>query len=204
MRWQAELLVPPSRLSYVVGIMTSIVRRPLQFHGIAFGIGDIYRWTLALGTEPQLDLPYVNAMGFEIWSNHFFVESVNAYAEVVNVPSFCAWCRASSPSQFSLNRHKVDQRPSGTELDQAKCVVPPLDGTAQHIPVKRDHVFEVSNSNYEVVYIAYRDHAFFRWVGGGGKQRHEFAAERTASRIALLLFFKTEPQSFAGGEVTAL
>ena len=86
------------------------------------------------------------------------VVRVDAQAEVIEVASFLAGCSAPRATERAVDRHEVDQRASGAQLDQADVVLESLDHAAEHLAIEREHRRDVADAQDQVVNLAHADH----------------------------------------------
>jgi len=86
------------------------------------------------------------------------VERLDAQAEVGEIAAFLASRRAAGAAERAVDRHEVDQRASGAQLDQADVVLAPLDRAAEDVAIEGDHRRDVADAQDEVVDLAHADH----------------------------------------------
>ena len=84
-----------------------------------------------------------------------FVERLDAQAEVVEVAAFPAGRGAAGAAERAVDRHEVDQRAPGTQLDQADVVLAPLDRAAEDVAIEGEHRRGVADAQDDVVDLAH-------------------------------------------------
>jgi len=72
---------------------------------------------------------------------------------------------AARPPKLALQRHEINDRSAGSQLNQANLVLASLDGTSENSAVEAKHVVGVDDAQYEMVDFANADH---RWRDAGG------------------------------------
>ena len=87
-----------------------------------------------------------------------FVERLDAQAEVVEVAAFPAGRGAAGAAEGAVDRHEVDQRAPGAQLDQADVVLAPLDRAAEDVAIEGEHRRDVADAQDDVVDLAHADH----------------------------------------------
>jgi isoquinoline 1-oxidoreductase subunit alpha len=97
-------------------------------------------------------------MRFERAANASFIERFYPKAKMIKISTFNARRRAAGTPQLAVDRHKVNQRSAGPQLDQANRILSALDRASKHITVKAKHCVQIENTQYQVINIANANH----------------------------------------------
>jgi hypothetical protein len=95
---------------------------------------------------------------FKHAANTGFVERLYPKAKVIKIAAFNAWRRAACTPQLAVDRHKVNQRSAGPQLDQTYRILSALDRASKHITVKVKHSVQIDYAQYQVINFANANH----------------------------------------------
>jgi len=131
-------------------------RRTLEFHDIALGIAHVDRRTIAFGAVALLDRTGCDAVSGEPGVDCRCVERFDTQAKVIEVATLASRRGAALAAELAGDRHEVDQRGAGPQLDQADVVEPPFDPAAECVAIETQHAVEVDDAQDEVIEAADR------------------------------------------------
>jgi hypothetical protein len=112
---------------------------------LPFRVAEVDRRAFALGSEAHHGLAGRHAGRAEIAADRGVVERFDAEAEVIEVAALRAGRRTAGAAEHAVDRHQVDQRPTGTQLHQADRVLPAFHGAAENAGIERDHPVQVGD-----------------------------------------------------------
>jgi hypothetical protein len=102
---------------------------------------------------------------FEMAANARFIEWIDPKAEVIQVASFPAGCRAARSTELAIHRHEINDRSAGSQLNQADLVLAPLDRAPKNFAVEAKHAVDVDDAQDKMVDFANADHRWRDAVG---------------------------------------
>ena len=91
---------------------------PLEFDNIALGIRHVQGGSLSFGAEALGNGANFDAACLEMAANARCVEWVNPKAEMIQIARLFAGCSATGAAKFAVDRHKINERPAGSQLDE--------------------------------------------------------------------------------------
>jgi hypothetical protein len=107
------------------------------------------------------------AVAREPLADRGFVQRLDAKTEVVEVASLPAGRRAAGPAELSVDRHEVDERVAGAQLDQAEILLAPLDRASERIAIEMQHALQIDDAQHEMVEGEETEHGQRRTAGSG-------------------------------------
>ena len=86
------------------------------------------------------------------------VERLDPQTEVVQVAPFLARRGTTDTPEPSIDGHQVNERTSGSELNQADLILAPFDRAAKGIAVEVHHFLQVNDAEHEVIDVEETEH----------------------------------------------
>jgi hypothetical protein len=91
-------------------------------------------------------------------ANIGFVEWLDPQTEVIEISALPPRGDATGPTEFSIDRHQINDGSASTQLNEADIVLPPFDSATKHVAVEAKHGFEVDHAQNKMINFADVDH----------------------------------------------
>ena len=103
-----------------------------------------------------------------------FVVTLDAQADMVDIAALDAGRRATAAPQFSVDVHQIDQRRTGTQLEQPDARLVQLRRAAEHVAIETPHGRDIAHAQHHVVELAKPE-----------RNRHDGAPRSERSQVML-------------------
>ena len=133
-------------------------RRPLELDDVAFGVRDIQGRAFALRAVALLHRSGGMAVRCQLAPDRRLVERVDPEAEVIQVAALRSRRRTACTPEHAVDRHEIDQRAAGAQLDQADRILATLDPATEGVDVEAKHRVQVDHAQDKMVDFPDVDH----------------------------------------------
>lgn len=83
---------------------------------------------------------------------------------MVHISTLGARCGAALPSEFPFQGDEINERATGSELNEANLVLAPLNIAPQNIAIEMEHCLFVDNPKNQVINFTNGDHRVTLWL----------------------------------------
>src|SRR6185436_12720013 len=135
------------------------VRRPLEFHRVALGVGEVDRDAAALGAETVPDVADGDAVLLQVGDDGLLVERLDAKAEVIHVAALAAGGGAAGLAERAVHRDEVDHARADAQVGHAEFGSIGDEARAEDVAVEARHRLDVAHAQDDVVDAADVDHS---------------------------------------------
>src|SRR5262249_18852637 len=119
--------------------------------GVALGVFEIHRGTVALGAIAADHLAGCHRLRFEVGADGRTIQPFHAQADMIHVAALASGRRPAQPPEFAGDVDEIDQRAAGAQLRQADLRLQLLDRAAEHVTVEALHARDVTHAQYHMI-----------------------------------------------------
>jgi len=150
-------------LGITVFCISTIRQRTLQLDDVALGVREVHGGSLSLGAIARLDRTRRDSVTVELPADRCLVERLDPEAEMVEVPSGGDRRTTARTTELAVDRDKVEERPSDTQLHETDLLFAAFDRATECVAIEADHAFDVHDAKHEVIDIENPEHGRSGW-----------------------------------------
>ena len=141
----------PDRCERFQQFRPDLVGRPFEFDRIAVGISEVDRRAEAAGSIALPCVTRLDAMLRQLAADSALVPTRQLEREMIHVACVRRWRISAGLPERRGDVDEIDQRASGSKLNQAERVKPPLDMASECITIKGDRAIDIGHAKHDMV-----------------------------------------------------